>query len=80
MRQTDVLMGRGMMSRWINIDDLPSGRVEWDYIFDAPSIDIVRCKECKYWQSDGGTMMVCEVYNFIGKSADDFCSWGEPNE
>lgn len=35
------------MSRYIDIDDLPTGRVEWDDIFDAPTIDIVRCKECK---------------------------------
>ena len=26
------------MSRYIDIDDLPTGRVEWDDIFDAPSI------------------------------------------
>lgn len=28
------------MGKWINLDDLPSGRVEWDDIFDAPSIDL----------------------------------------
>ena len=44
-------------------------------IDDAPSIDIVRCQDCKYW-----------VYNFNGCSrnpctepwyATDFCSYGE---
>ena len=63
------------MSRDIDIDDLPTGRVEWDDIFDAPSIDIVRCQDCKYW-----------VYNFNGCArnpctepwyATDFCNYGE---
>ena len=44
-------------------------------IDDAPSIDIVRCQDCKYW-----------VYHFNGCSrnpctepwyATDFCSYGE---
>ena len=44
-------------------------------IDDAPSIDIVRCQDCKYW-----------VYNFNGCSrnpctepwyATDFCNYGE---
>ena len=46
-----------------------------DAIQSAPSIDIVRCQDCKYW-----------VYNFNGCSrnpctepwyATDFCSYGE---
>ena len=46
-----------------------------DFIDDAPSIDIVRCQDCKYW-----------VYNFNGCSrnpctepwyATDFCNYGE---
>ena len=44
-------------------------------VFDAPSIDIVRCQDCKHW-----------VYNFNGCArnpctepwyATDFCSYGE---
>ena len=47
-------------------------------IDDAPSIDIVRCQDCKYW-----------VYNFNGCSrnpctepwyATDFCNYGEREE
>ena len=46
-----------------------------DFIEDAPSIDIVRCQDCKHW-----------VYNFNGCSrnpctepwyATDFCNYGE---
>ena len=73
MRQTDVHMGRGMMGKWINIDDLPSGRVEWDDIFDAPSIDIVRCKECKYYEAKEDWC----YWRDEAITADDFCSYGE---
>ena len=64
------------MSRWINIDDLPNDRVEWDDIFDAPSIDIVRCGECKMWMSEH----LCQWwsrYGTVETDADDFCSYGE---
>ena len=46
-----------------------------EYINDTPSIDIVRCQDCKYW-----------VYNFNGCArnpctepwyATDFCNYGE---
>ena len=47
-------------------------------VYDAPSIDIVRCQDCKYW-----------VYNFNGCArnpctepwyATDFCNYGERKE
>ena len=49
-----------------------------DFIDDAPSIDIVRCQDCKYW-----------VYNFNGCSrnpctepwyATDGCTYGERSD
>lgn len=42
----------------------------------TPSIDIVRCKECKYWTSDGGALMGCGHTEFV-TSGDDYCSYGE---
>ena len=74
------------MSRYIEVDDVanaiyhhfPSIRTMTDargVIEEAPSIDIVRCQDCKYW-----------VYNFNGCSrnpctepwyATDFCNYGE---
>lgn len=59
-------------------------------IDSAPSIDIVRCKECKYcekWESENGTELYCDnpnvdpydwgsSVNFYVK-ADGFCSRGE---
>ena len=47
-------------------------------IDDAPSIDIVFCKACKYWHKNrkaGDGMNVFDIcYDF---QADDFCSYGE---
>ena len=39
----------------------------------APSIDIVRCRECKYWSEKA-------CHKFLAthpSNADDFCSYGE---
>lgn len=66
--------------RLIDADALPrhgqrGGLVHWKDIEDAPSIEIVRCQDCKYW-----------VYNFNGCARNpctepwyalDFCNYGE---
>lgn len=44
-------------------------------VYNAPSIDIVRCKECKHWTSDS-MMMICGQ-TLMPKEDDDYCSWGE---
>lgn len=48
------------------------------YIDYQPSIDIVRCKECKYWLNNSG---LCKhwskLYGSVLTKADDFCSYGE---
>ena len=73
------------MSRYIDIDDISlrktvavggmSAKALWRRIQEAPSIDIVRCQDCKHW-----------VYNFNGCArnpctepwyATDFCNYGE---
>ena len=66
------------MSRWIDADALPrhgqrGGIVHWKDIEDAPSIDIVRCRECKAYDSE------CEWCGGLGleMKPDDFCSYGE---
>ena len=52
-----------------------------DHVFqiidDAPSIDIVRCGECKYWKSTVQMPNGTEVKCLYGRKADDFCSYGE---
>ena len=54
-------------------------------IDDAPSIDIVRCKECKYSSDDGTYGCMCDHFNGLDDVyhrmyADDFCSYGERRE
>ena len=52
-------------------------------IEDAPSIDIVRCKECKHWcnhkdadYDQNDFMYYCAVHK-VSFSGKDFCSYGE---
>lgn len=52
---------------------------------DAPSIDIVHCRECKHWRNKDKayeTWSECELwtddpYETAETNADDFCSYGE---
>ena len=49
-------------------------------IEDAPSIEIVRCKECK-WSKANGTYQWCGRLDSTARiTADDFCSYGERRE
>ena len=72
------------MSRWICIDDIciPSDENEWeelvafaDAIAEQEPIDIVRCRECKYWVSDGGALMRCDIHK-DPTVPEHFCSYG----
>ena len=49
-----------------------------EYLEDAPSIDLVRCGECKYW----GNSYICwrRRAEPIAMNPDDFCSYGERKE
>lgn len=82
MRKMDVHMV-SVMSKWVDADALPrhgkrGGLVHWKDITEAPSIDIVRCGECKRWRTryfkDGHGW--CE-WHINETNADDFCSYGE---
>ena len=49
-----------------------------DNINQAPSIDIVRCKECKHWTNGDDTYGICyRCTNTRQMKCDDFCSRGE---
>ena len=49
-------------------------------IANTPSIDIVRCKECK-WAKANGTYQWCGRLDSTARiTADDFCSYGERAE
>ena len=66
------------------IADLDKGLWGKDYdkvlaeaiIKDAPSTDIVRCFECKYWVSDGGALRLCDIHK-DPTVPEHFCSYGE---
>ena len=64
------------MSRYIDADALkiPSEEMIAKMIIDsAPSIDIVRCSECKYYEAKEDWC----YWRDEAITADDFCSYGE---
>ena len=42
-------------------------------------VEVVRCKDCIHYESDGGAMMVCNVTDMVCDN-DDYCSYGERRE
>ena len=81
------------MSRYIDADALIEAHYQycnehhteadcfyhWSHMLmlNAPSIDIVRCKECKHWHKSG-EITCCERIDYgYGYKADDYCSYGE---
>ena len=71
------------MSRYIDADTLkiPSEEMIAKMIINsAPSIDIVRCKECRcfnhFEDKEHGEWNTCERH-MIFMNPDDFCSYGE---
>ena len=57
-------------------------------LYDAPSIDIVRCRECKYWDdrrkdawwsNEGACTITSRLGDVTYRNHDDFCSHGEKN-
>ena len=79
------------MSRYIEVDALipkinecVNGHYITDFdavatILDAPSIDIVICKECEHWSRTFSICCIDEAYPII-RNENDFCSYGERNE
>lgn len=81
------------MSKWINVDDYIKYLAdEWipanlDAVNAQPSIDIVRCKECKHWRDCSppsnatwctrGANLRPQESGYVRRKADDFCSYGE---
>ena len=90
-RNISAVMVRYVMSRYINYDaldyrndkmhdkssDFIDGVIYMaQRIEDAPSIDIVRCKECKYYEAKEDWC----YWRDEAITADDFCSYGERKE
>lgn len=75
------------MSRYVDIDTLkiPSEEMIARWIVNsAPSIDIVRCKECKKAFDAEGEIICNHLSGMVGLNVvvnhDDFCSYGERRE
>lgn len=51
-------------------------RLAKNIIGDMPSIDLIRCKECKYWKYGKD---ICTLHD-MGMMADDYCSFGDRKE
>ena len=48
-----------------------------DYVKLKEKVDsIVYCKDCKWYESDGGALMVCALTELVADD-NDYCSWGE---
>lgn len=72
------------MSRYIDADALIDtlGVSDEDINFrevldEAPSIDIVRCGECKYWRNKDPQQIPTASIMCGHMHPDDFCSYGE---
>ena len=69
-----------------NIDDIAEQIIRQckRIVKDAPSIDIVRCRECKYAEVSvspiTGLWCIRFGINDMAMEADDFCSYGERKE
>ena len=72
----------------IDADALPTGRVEWEDIVDAPTVDavpVIRCQECKHFKNHTGKFReqrfrkdgICKYHNYEQVNADEFCSRAE---
>ena len=59
------------------IDDIPTADVP-----SSDSVEVVRCKDCKYGKKDslfvGG--YECSIFDNSNVEADDYCSYGERKE
>ena len=89
MQKMDVhmvsVMSRYIDAEWLIKESMPLSFsvqkwVNEVQIMTAPSIDIVRCKECK-WAKANGTYQWCGRLDSTARiTADDFCSYGERRE
>ena len=75
-----------------DVEDFPNCYNGWSDTYDKafiigaieeqPSIDIVRCKECKHRYNDGWIepRWTCDYLKDMRLKDDDFCSYGERRE
>ena len=75
------------MGRYINADSVKINyiggfndtfEIDYDSFMNAPAIDIIRCKECNAYMTDGYAdgCGFCAYHHSVVQ-ANDFCSYGE---
>lgn len=80
------------MSKWIEVEPLMDKAKEYggyyeDTVYavpladisEAPSIDLVRCAECKWFRRFDEGWNACEKH-MIFMQPDDFCSYGDKRD
>ena len=74
-------MNRYIDAEWLlGVAELSKGVIDVDDLYNAPSIDIVRCVECKYYNNDY-TGEWCGRFRYPhGCRPDGFCSYGQRKE
>ena len=45
----------------------------------AEAVEVVRCKDCIHYESDGGALIVCGINDMVVDET-DYCSYGERGE
>ena len=55
------------------------GEVELEDASDVDVVEVVRCKDCKWYKRKNGNIYECS-YLEAPMDDDDFCSWGERRE
>ena len=50
-----------------------------DAVRDSDVVEVVRCKDCKYWQHEEDVDFVC-TRHYGYRTSMDFCSYGERKE
>ena len=65
----DYEFNNGLIDACNAIDDIPSADV----------VEVVRCKDCRYWRSDGECIMHSNytINAIYGADENDYCSYGE---
>lgn len=48
-----------------------------DLAIEALQTEVVRCKDCKRYESDGGALMTCTLTDIMILDDNCFCWWGE---
>lgn len=65
-------------NKWYSNETLRNSMLKF-LVEDIPSADVVEvvhCKDCKHYVSDGGAIMECEIYE-VPTEDNHYCGYGE---